>query len=92
MLSCWTETSHLVLVVVELDVVEVSTQSGLQPQPALVEPGLQLFTVVDPLEHLEMSLQLPPPANTAAIRTDRHGRSVTHVARFAVCVDTVPIQ
>lgn len=71
---------HLVLVVVELDVVEVSSKSGLQPQPALIEPGLQLLTVVDELKHPELSLQLLPPENTAA-RQDRR-----QVAKCYVCV------
>lgn len=54
--------SHLVFVLAQLDVVQVSAQSGgLQPQPALVQPRLQLLTVEEELKQLQLSLQLSPP-------------------------------
>lgn len=71
------------LVVVVLDVVEVSSKSRLQPQPALVEPGLQLLTVVGELKHPELSLQLLPPENTAA-KEDRRQVGKCYVC-FCVC-------
>lgn len=91
LLLCWPHAGgdgHLVLVAVELDVVEVSPQSSLKPQPALIEPGLQLLTVVDQLKHLELGLQLLPPETRLPRWT-----SATCVARFAVCLDgAVPIR
>lgn len=71
---------HLVLLVVQLDVVEVSSQSSLQPQPALIEPGVQLLAVVDELKHPELSLQLLPPENTAAQEEKREGGKVPRVS------------
>lgn len=54
--------AHLVFVLGQLDVADVSAQSSrLQPQPALVQPGLHLFTVTEELKQPELSLQLFPP-------------------------------
>lgn len=54
--------AHLMFVLGQLDVVDVSSESGrLQPQPALIQPGLQLLTVIEELKQPELSLQLPPP-------------------------------
>lgn len=55
--------AHLVFVLVQLDVVQVPSESGrLQGQPALVQPRLQLLAVVEELKQPELRLQLPPPA------------------------------
>lgn len=54
--------AHLVFVLGQLDVADVSAQtSGLQPQPALVQPGLHRLTVMEELQQPELSLQLFPP-------------------------------
>lgn len=54
--------AHLVFVLGELDVVKVSSEySRLQPQPALIQPGLQLLTVIEELKQPKLSLQLSPP-------------------------------
>lgn len=54
--------AHLVFVLGELDVVKVSSEySRLQPQPALIQPGLQLLTVIEELKQPKLSFQLSPP-------------------------------
>lgn len=56
------DDAHLMFVVVKLDLVEVSSKSScLHPYPALIQPGLQLLTVMEELKQLELSLQLLPP-------------------------------
>lgn len=53
---------HLVLLLSQLILVEVSSEAGgLQPQPAFIEPGLQLLTVIEELKQFQLSLQLFPP-------------------------------
>lgn len=54
--------ANLVFVLGQLDVVKVSSESGrLQPQPALIQPGLQLLAVIEELKQPKLSLQLSPP-------------------------------
>lgn len=53
---------HLVLLLGQLNVAEVSSKAGaLQPQPALIQPGLKLLAVIEELKQPQLSLQLPPP-------------------------------
>lgn len=85
--TCATRSDgHLVLVVVELDVVEVSSKSRLQPQPALIEPGLQLLTVVDELKHPELSLQLLPPEKHSSQARRTSGGRVLRVCLCLLCM------
>lgn len=57
-----TRMAYLVLVLAQLDLVQVSSESGrLQPQPVFIQPGLQLLTVIEEFKQPQLSLQLPPP-------------------------------
>ena len=53
------------IVLGQLDVAEVSSQSGrLKSQPALPQPRLQLLAVMEELKQPQLSLQLSPPEET----------------------------
>ena len=78
---------NLVFVLSQVDVVQVSSESGcLQPQPALIQPRLQLLTVIEELKQPQLSLQLPPPDRRGRKQEEARGDSVSDIYSIFISV------
>lgn len=79
--------AYLMFVVVKLDLVEVSSKSCcLHSYPALIQPGLQLLTVMEELKQLELSLQLLPPDIGPESEGEKRRKGRCDVKKWYICI------